>query len=138
MGPEQSWALDSTEVRPGASAGSSSLRFNCTQAASNFSGRLLSAPIAAEPNRTYQLSAFAKLGGHGGDRPWVWLVQLDSQGREIRHLPTGEILDPGLRMRTSSHAQIVSDAYAFSRHPYRYSGGVYCLEPGHVRLGMVS
>ena len=86
---DMSWALDSEEVRPGSSPGSSSLRFNCTRAASNFSSRLLSAPIAAEPNRTYQLSAFAKLGGHGGDRPWIWLVQVDSSGKQIMRLPTG-------------------------------------------------
>ena len=62
--------------------------FNCSKAA-KYSGRLLSDPIPAEPNRTYQLSAFVKMGAHSGDRPWIWVIQVNEAGEEIKHLPTG-------------------------------------------------
>lgn len=122
--------MDSAETPPGAKAGSVSLRFNCSKKA-KFSSRLLSAPIRAEPGRTYQLSAMVKLGNHAGDRPWIWLVQVGKDGKEIMHLPTG------MQLSSSAWAQITctfvsdKDAHSF----YIYSGAMPGRYPDNVGLG---
>lgn len=127
---ELSWTVDSAEIPPDAKAGSVSLRFNCSKKA-KYSSRLLSAPITAEPGRTYQLSAMARLGQDGGDRPWIWLVQVGKDGKEIMHLPTG------MELTTSVWAQITctfvsdKDAHSF----YIYSGAMPGGHPDNVGLG---
>ena len=127
---ELSWTVDSTVVPPGANAGAVSLRFNCTKAA-KYSSRLLSAAIPAEPGRTYQLSAMAKLGQHGGDRPWIWLVQVSKDQKEITHLLTG------MQLTSSTWAQITctfvadKDAHSF----YIYSGAMPGKYPDNIGLG---
>jgi hypothetical protein len=93
--------------------------FNCTRAAS-YSGRLLSAPIVAEPNRTYMLSVFAMVGSHGGDRPWVWVVQVDQSGKEIKHLPTGVQLEASTWLQYT--CTFVADPQA--AHFYIYAGAM--------------
>ena len=56
----------------------------------NVSARLLSAPVPVEAGRTYQVSAFSLLQEpYSGDMPWIWVVQLDGTGAEIKHLPVG-------------------------------------------------
>lgn len=122
--------MDSAVAPPNAKAGSVSLRFNCTKAA-KYSSRLLSEPIAAEPGRTYHLSAMAKFGQHGGDRPWIWLVQVDEDGKEIMHLPTG------MQLSSSAWSQItctfVADKGAHSF--YIYAGAMPGNYPDNVGLG---
>ena len=58
----------------------------------NYSARLLSENVPIQANRTYQLSVWSLLNASDGERPWVWIVQLDTAGAEIKHLPVGATL----------------------------------------------
>ena len=85
------WVIDSTT----SASGGRSVRLDAP-ANLSLSARLLSNPVPAFPNRTYQLSIFSRVSNAtklgGASAAWVWLVQLDAKGKEIQggtHLPTG-------------------------------------------------
>jgi hypothetical protein len=62
-----------------------------TTAPVNLTTRILSSPVPVHPGRAHQLSIFTNFinGTKLSHRPWVWLVQIDSEGAEIHTIPTG-------------------------------------------------
>lgn len=105
--PASGWSLDSTVSH----SGKNSMRLHVPSLGGNYSARLLSEHIPIQANRTYQLSVWSLLNISAGERPWAWIVQLDTIGAEIKHLPVGATLYQSTKF-VESTATFVADAEA--------------------------
>ena len=70
-------------------------------------------------------------GRKAGDAPWIWLVQVDAHGSEIRRLPTG------MQLEGSSWSQVTCTFIAdrAAAQFYIYAGAMPGAHPDNVGLG---